>query len=175
MAKRANYVVPFRRKREGKTDYKKRLNLLKSGASRLVVRPSNKHMIVQLVDYKKDGDVIVSTAHSKELKKFGWDFATSNLPAAYLTGLLCGFRGQKKGVKKAILNLGLFPSVKGSRSYAALKGAIESGLKIPVGEDVFPDEKRISGEHITHKDKESITEKFEKVKKKIVQTFKKGK
>ncbi|OYT41430.1 MAG: 50S ribosomal protein L18 [Candidatus Altiarchaeales archaeon ex4484_43] len=172
MAKRADYVVPFRRRREGKTNYKKRLNLLKSRATRLVVRPSNKHMLVQLVDYKKNGDVIVSTAYSKELKKFGWDFATGNLPAAYLTGLLCGFRGQKRGVKRAILDLGPFPSVKGSRSYAALMGAIDSGLKIPVGEDVLPDEKRISGKHMSNK-YENITEKFEEVKKKIVRAFKK--
>jgi len=172
MAKRADYVVPFRRKREGKTNYKKRLNLLKSRVTRLVVRPSNKHMLVQLVDYKENGDVVISTAYSKELKKFGWDFATGNLPAAYLTGLLCGFRGQEKGVKRAILDLGLFPSVKGSRSYAALKGAIDSGLKIPVGEGVLPDEKRISGEHISDK-YEGITEKFEEVRKEIVRTFKK--
>jgi len=172
MAERADYVVPFRRKGEGKTNYKKRLNLLKSGATRLVVRPSNKHMVVQLVDYKKKGDVITSTACSKELKKFGWDFSTSNLPAAYLTGLLCGFRSQKKGVKMAILDLGLFPSVKGSRSYAALKGAIDSGLKIHAEENVFPDEKRISGGHISNKD-EDITEKFEEIKKKIVRAFKK--
>ena len=41
MARKAAYVVPYRRKREGKTDYKGRMNLLKSETTRLVVRPSN--------------------------------------------------------------------------------------------------------------------------------------
>jgi large subunit ribosomal protein L18 len=169
MARRADYVVPFRRKREGKTDYKKRLNLLKSEATRLVVRPSNKHTLVQLVDYRENGDVIVSTAHSKELKKFGWDTPSGNLPSAYLTGLLCGLRGQKKGVKMAILDLGLFLSVKGSRSYAALKGATDSGLKIPSGGEILPDEERVSGGHIAGE----VKEKFGEVREKIVKTFKK--
>jgi large subunit ribosomal protein L18 len=175
MATGADYVVPFRRKRDGKTNYKKRLDLLKSGVTRLVVRPSNKHIVVQLVDYKKDGDVIVSAAHSRELKTFGWDYATSNVPAAYLTGLLCGFRGQKRGVKRVVLDLGLIPSVRGSRSYSALKGAMDSGLNIPAGENVFPDEKRISGWHMADKGKGDITENFETSKKKIMQNSKKGK
>ncbi len=173
MAKKADYIVSFRRKREGKTDYKTRFNLLKSGATRLVVRPSNKHVTVQLVDYKKNGDAVSSAAYSHELKKFGWDSATGNLPSAYLTGLLCGLRGQKKGVKMAILDMGPFPSIKGSRIYAAVKGATDSGLKIPTGEDVFPNEERTSGGHITHKGDENITEKFEKTKEKIILTFKK--
>ncbi len=173
MAKKADYVVPYRRKRKGKTDYKNRLNILKSETTRLVVRPSNKHMMVQLVDYKMDGDIIVSSANSQELKKFGWDFTAGNTPSAYLVGLLCGLRGQKKGVKKAILDTGLITSVKGSRNYASLKGAIDSGLKIPAGEGVFPNEERIDGKHIAHMDKENITKEFTKVKKKIIESFKK--
>ena len=50
MANKKTYTVPFRRKREGKTNYKKRLGLLKSKSLRLVVRKSNKHILVQLVD-----------------------------------------------------------------------------------------------------------------------------
>ncbi|MDK2384746.1 MAG: 50S ribosomal protein L18, partial [Candidatus Korarchaeota archaeon] len=38
MARSARYKVRFRRRREGKTDYKKRLALLKSGLPRMVVR-----------------------------------------------------------------------------------------------------------------------------------------
>lgn len=173
MAKKADYVVQYRRKREGKTDYKKRLGLLKSETTRLVVRPSNKHMKAQLIDYRVNGDVVVSSAHSKELKKFGWNNATGNLPAAYLTGLLCGLRGQKKGVKKALLDMGLLPSIKGCRSYSTLKGVLDSGLKIPADEKVFPDEKRICGEHIALHGRENITKEFTKVKEKIIETFKK--
>jgi large subunit ribosomal protein L18 len=173
MARKAAYVVPYRRKREGKTDYKGRMNLLKSETTRLVVRPSNKHMTVQLIDYRKEGDLVVSMAHSKELMALGWNYSTSNLPAAYLTGLLCGLRGTKKGVKTAILDIGLFPSIAGSKTYAALKGAIDAGLKIPANEIVFPNEKRISGEHITQKGKEKLTEEFAKVKDRILETGKK--
>ncbi len=171
MARKADYVVPYRRKREGKTDYKGRMNLLKSETTRLVVRPSNKHMTVQLVDYRKEGDLVVSMAHSKELAEFGWKNATSNLPAAYLTGLLCGIRGTKKGVKSAILDIGLCPSIAGSKTYAALKGAVDAGLKIPADEVIFPDPKRITGEHI--KGKENLTEIFAKVKEKITEAGKK--
>lgn len=170
MARKAAYVVPYRRKREGKTDYKGRMNLLKSETTRLVVRPSNKHMTVQLIDYRKEGDLVVSMAHSKELAEFGWNYSTANLPAAYLTGLMCGLRGTKKGVKTAILDIGLFPSIAGSKTYAALKGAIDAGLKIPANEIVFPNEKRISGEHIKGKE---LTEVFAKVKDKILETGKK--
>jgi large subunit ribosomal protein L18 len=173
MARKADYVVHYRRKREGKTDYKGRMNLLKSETTRLVIRPTNKHTIVQLIDYRKDGDVVVSTAHSKELAKLGWSGAASNLPAAYLTGLLCGLRGQKKGVKKAILDIGLRPSVKGSRSYSALKGAIDSGLKVPADESVFPSEERLSGKHMTGKGKEDAAEMFSKAKEQIQESLKK--
>jgi hypothetical protein len=32
--------------------------------------------------------------------------------------------------------------------YAALKGAIDAGLKIPYNEEILPSEDRIKGEHI---------------------------
>lgn len=175
MAKTADYVVQYRRKRENRTDYKSRLRLLKSETTRLVLRPTNKHMLAQLVDYRKEGDVVVAAASSKELTKLGWRYATSNTPAAYLTGLLCGIRGQKKGIKNAVPDIGLRRSIKGSRIYAALKGAIDSGLKIPADENIFPDENRLMGEHIAsyHKGRESITEEFNKIKEKINETLRK--
>ncbi|MBN2014096.1 MAG: 50S ribosomal protein L18 [Candidatus Altiarchaeota archaeon] len=172
MAKKADYVVQYRRKREGKTDYMKRLGLLKSKTTRLVVRPSNKHITAQLIDYRTNGDMVISSANSKELKKFGWNAATGNTPAAYLTGLLCGLRGQKKGIKKAVLDIGLLQSIKGSRRYAVLKGAMDSGLKIPADEGMFPDEKRISGEHIAQIGKENITKEFTEVREKLTEAFK---
>ena len=48
MATGAKYVVQYRRKRELRTNYRKRLNLLKSGLTRLIARPSNKHLVLQL-------------------------------------------------------------------------------------------------------------------------------
>jgi hypothetical protein len=51
-------------------------------------------------------------------------------------------------VKDAVLDVGLNPPVKGSRIYAALKGAVDGGLEVPYNPDVIPDESRITGEHI---------------------------
>ena len=45
MATGPRYAVKFRRRREGKTDYKKRLNLLKSELPRFIVRISNKYIL----------------------------------------------------------------------------------------------------------------------------------
>ncbi|MEA3254511.1 MAG: 50S ribosomal protein L18 [Candidatus Altiarchaeota archaeon] len=148
MAKGAGYVVQYRRKREGKTNYKKRLNLLKSRKPRLVIRHSNKRVITQIIDYGKEGDIVIASADSGELMKYGWKFSTNNLPAAYLTGFLCTKRGIYKGSKEATLDIGLHPPIKGSRIYSALKGAIDSGLDVPKDDSVFKDEKRIAGNHV---------------------------
>jgi large subunit ribosomal protein L18 len=43
------YRVPWRRRREGKTNYYKRLKLIRSGKPRLVVRRTNKYIIAQIV------------------------------------------------------------------------------------------------------------------------------
>ncbi|MGV8141632.1 MAG: 50S ribosomal protein L18 [Candidatus Woesearchaeota archaeon] len=141
-------VVNFRRKREGRTDYKKRLKMLVSGIPRLVVRRTNKSIIVQLVEYSENGDKVVVTANGSDLKKLGWKHATGNLPASYLTGMLAAQKAKKKGVEKAIVDLGLQPPKGGSRLYAAVKGAKDNGLEIPVSEEVFPSEDRIVGKHI---------------------------
>lgn len=172
MAKGATYVVQYRRKRNRQTDYKTRLNLLKSGKPRLVIRPSNRHIIAQVVDYREDGDIVLASAHSSELKNFGWDFSMSNVPAAYLTGMLCGLRASSSGVKDMILDLGLYPSIHGSRLYAALKGAIDAELSIPCREGIFPDADRISGKHIADYGGKDIPKKFDKIKKSILKSFK---
>jgi len=144
-----SYRVPFRRRREGKTDYQARTALVLSQLPRLVVRGTLKHMNVQVVKAKAIGDEVVVSAHSNELaKSYGWKGSSGNTSAAYLTGLLCGYRAVANGVKKCVLDLGLqFPS-KGARVFAALKGFIDAGVSVPYGKDVLPNEKRISGEHV---------------------------
>lgn len=94
-----NFQVKRRRRREGKTDYKHRTNMLrqdcnKFGAvkSRLVVRITNTKVIVAVVKAYLDGDRVVSYADSTELKNYGVDFGLTNYFAAYATGLLCGRR-----------------------------------------------------------------------------------
>jgi len=143
------YRVPWRRRREGKTNYYKRLKLIKSGKPRLVVRKSNKYIIVQVAVPAIEGDKIIAAAHSRELvKKYGWNGGTGNTPAAYLTGLLAGLRAKEKGVGEAVLDIGLHEPIKGARVFAALKGALDAGLEIPHSEEILPSEDRIRGEHI---------------------------
>jgi large subunit ribosomal protein L18 len=103
---------------------------------------------VQIVNASVVGDSTVASAISTELGGHGWTAGTGNIPAAYLTGLLAGRRAKSRGVKEAVLDVGLNPPVKGSRIYAALKGAVDAGLEVPHNPEVLPDESRISGEHI---------------------------
>ncbi|MCD6089802.1 50S ribosomal protein L18 [Candidatus Bathyarchaeota archaeon] len=150
MAKGPSYNVPYRRRREGKTDYHRRKKLLISGLPRLVARKTNKHIIAQIVEASIEGDRVLASAHSSELrKKFGWLGSLKNLPAAYLTGLLCGYRALKRNVKKAILDIGLQTPSKGARVFAVMKGCIDAGIEIPHGEEILPSEERIEGRHIS--------------------------
>ena len=162
MASKKVFTVPFRRKREGKTDYKRRLSLLKSKSLRLVIRKSNKHILAQIINYGDQGDLVLKTAHSNELKSYGWKVNNSNIPASYLTGLLLG---KKSGQEQVIIDLGLQTPVKGSRIFAVVKGAMDAGLKIKSSEEVMPTEERITGKHI--KDSK-VAELFEKTKNNIL-------
>jgi large subunit ribosomal protein L18 len=150
MAKRI--AMQYRRKREGRTDYKKRLVLLKSGLPRLIIRASNKGIQAQLATYEADGDRIIATVQSTELKKHGWNLPTGNLPAAYLVGMLLAQKAKKHNVSDdVIIDIGLQKHHKGGRLYAVAKGAMDAGMTVRVGEDVLPTEDRISGAHINDK------------------------
>ncbi len=164
------YRMPFKRRRLGKTDYKKRLKLLLSGKPRLVVRRSLKYISAQVIQFSSEGDKTIVSAISKELKKLGWKFACDNLPAAYLTGLLIGKRALEKDIKEAILDMGLYRSTKGNRIYAVVKGAMDAGLKIPCNEKMLPSAERIKGLHIASYNEKfkSIVDEFEKIKQKIL-------
>lgn len=155
--------LPYRRKRDGRTNYRKRLTLLVSGSHRVVVRKTNKNMIVQVVNYAENGDAVIVTANSSELNKLGWTHATGNLPAAYLTGMLAARKALKKNVKSAIVDLGLQIPSKGSRLFAAVKGSIDGGLDVKASDEAFPKEERLSGKHIN----ESVAKMFTEVKTKI--------
>lgn len=148
MAHGPTYRVKFRRRREGKTNYYRRRRLLHSRESRLVVRKSNTRMIVQVINATVVGDTTVASAVSSELETYGWKAGIGNLPAAYLTGLLAGLRAKARGVDTVVLDVGLHPPVRGSKVYAALKGAIDAGIEVGHNPDVLPDETRISGEHV---------------------------
>lgn len=197
MAKGPAYRVPYRRRREGKTDYRHRKKLIISKLPRLVVRKTNRNFIAQVVMATVIGDVVIASAHSRELRKrFGWLGSLNNLPAAYLVGLLCGLRAAAKGVEKAILDIGLHTPSKGAAVFAAMKGFVDAGVEVPHDESILPEETRIRGEHIakyaellvsTNKEKymryfseylarglppEKLPEHFEAVKEKILEAFK---
>ena len=155
-------IVPHRRRREGKTDYRKRLALIKSGKPRLVVRKSNKSINCQIVSYESKGDKTLLNANALELNGFGWSGPTGNIPAAYLTGMLCAKKALENKIEEAILDVGLYSGINGSRIFAVLKGAVDGGLKIPHSEEAFPSDDRISGKHIPKGEK--IIKEFEATK-----------
>lgn len=138
----------LRRKLEGKTDYRKRLGLLKSGKDRLLVRKSNKNILAQIIRYSPEGDIILISAHSNELKKHGWKLSKNNLPASYLLGFLMGKKAKKAGVKDVILDIGRHISTKGSKIYALVKGVVDSGVSVPCSEEIMPQEDKIKGKCI---------------------------
>jgi large subunit ribosomal protein L18 len=163
------YRVPFRRRREGKTDYQKRLKLLLGRKPRVVVRKSNKYIRIQLVSEDKLGDKTFVAVISSELGGYGYEGGKCNMPATYLTGLLFGKKAKEVGFDDAILDIGLHTPVHGSNVYAALKGALDSGMTIPHDTAVFPSDERIRGEHIAKFLKDtSILDNFDSVKEKIM-------
>ena len=153
-----------KRRREAKTDYKLRLNLLKSEKPRIVIRRTNKYFIVQVVESHEAQDKILSTTTSKDLLKNGWDKkyegSLKSIPAGYLTGLLVA-KSLEKG--DYIIDLGMTRTIAGNRSYSVVKGLIDGGAKINANEKVFPKEERLNGEHT----KEEIKVMIAKIKEKL--------
>ena len=142
------FTVQFKRKREGRTYYRKRLKILMSSKYRLVIRKSLRNLHASIIEYNPNGDKILFTVDPTSLSKIGWKGNNGNLPSAYLIGMIVGKKAIEKGIKEAVLDLGFNNSTKGSRLYAALAGAIDSGLKIPCNQEILPPKDRISGEHI---------------------------
>ncbi len=133
------------RRRSALTNYKRRIALLKSGMTRIVVRKSNRKVIVQAVSYSKKGDSVLASAESQELKQYGWP-ARANVPTAYLTGLLLAKKAHGKVSGNAILDVGLYKPVKSSVAFAGARGAADGGIKLL--SSISIDEKRLKGSHI---------------------------
>ncbi|KAG7571084.1 hypothetical protein FFLO_00909 [Filobasidium floriforme] len=170
----SRFQVKARRRREGKTDYyaRKRLvaqakNKYNSPKYRLVVRFTNKQVIVQIVYAKLQGDFVFCAASSSELPRYGVKHGLTNWTSAYATGLLCARRALKKlgldekyeGITepdgemtitealegddeprpfKVFLDVGLKRTTTGNRIFGALKGASDGGLYVPHNEKRFP-------------------------------------
>jgi len=105
----SRYQTKFRRRREGKTDYRQRKRLCcqaknkyQSPKYRLVVRFTNKFVICQIAYSLIDGDRILAQATSRELARYGLEVGLKNYSAAYCTGLLVARRLlQKVGLDEA--------------------------------------------------------------------------
>ncbi len=163
----------YRRRREQKTDYRKRLALLKSRKIRLVVRRNINNIHAQLVEYNAGGDRTIAEEVSKNLSKYGWKGHNGNIAAAYLIGLVIGFKALKSNIKEAVLDMGLQRSTKGSAIYATVAGARDAGLDIPAGEEMLPSKERLQGLHTASLAK-ALKTKQDRYKRQFGDCLKKG-
>jgi large subunit ribosomal protein L18 len=158
------FHVKPRRHRQRKTDYHRRLRLLRSKKTRIVVRRSLQNIRVQFIDYNQQGDEIVASAISSELKStYQWKYSADSTPAAYLTGLLAGARAKKAGIEEGVLDIGLYHPTKGSRVFAALKGVLDAGVDCPHDEEMLPSKERLAGAHLNKDIKPSIDDIHKKI------------
>ena len=68
-----------KRRRLGKTDYHRRMRLLRSGAPRAVVRVSNTQVTCQLISYNPGGDSIIESVNGKALvESYSWPSGSSS-------------------------------------------------------------------------------------------------
>lgn len=118
------FQVKYRRRREGKTDYRARRQMVlqdktKFGSPkyRLVVRITNRDVIAQIVHAKVAGDDVIQAAYSHELPAFGINFGLTNYAAAYATGLLVA--------RRTLAKLGIADKFEGAKEatgeYAAVR------------------------------------------------------
>ncbi|KAL7784380.1 hypothetical protein V8C37DRAFT_395850 [Trichoderma ceciliae] len=171
----SRYQTKYKRRREGKTDYYARKRLITQAKNkynapkyRLVVRFTNKDIIMQIVSSEISGDKVLAAAYAHELKAYGINHGLTNWSAAYATGLLIARRVLSKlgldkdfvGVEeadgeftlteaaetdngerrpfKAFLDVGLARTSTGARVFGALKGASDGGIFVPHSEKRFP-------------------------------------
>ncbi len=123
----ASTSMKFRRRRQGLTDYRKRLELVKSGLARVVVRRSNRRITGQVVAYEERGDRVLASVDSRELEKYGWP-SRNNRPTAYLSGLLLAKKA--KAGAELILDIGVAAPVRGSVPFVFAKGCADGGMKL---------------------------------------------
>jgi len=170
----SRYQTKYARRRAGKTDYYARKRLITQAKNkynapkyRLVVRFTNRDIVLQIVTSEISGDKVFAAAYSHELKAYGIEHGLTNWAAAYCTGLLLARRVLKKlgmdedfqGVEeadgeytlteaaegeesrrpfKAFLDVGLARTSTGARVFGAMKGASDGGIYIPHSENRFP-------------------------------------
>lgn len=140
------YTNTLKRIRQNKTNYRKRSAILIGRRSFITTKISSQNISAQTLKPTLTGDVVIASAHSRELIHHGWKGAMNNMPACYLTGLLLGKKSIEKGATNAVLYTGNHPFT--TRIAACLKGIVDSGINIPVSKESLPGEYRVSGKHI---------------------------
>ncbi|TQD80195.1 hypothetical protein C1H46_034249 [Malus baccata] len=125
------FQVKYKRRREGKTDYRARIRLINQDKNkyntpkyRFVVRFTNKDIVAQIVSASIAGDLVLAAAYAHELPHYGLEVGLTNYAAAYCTGLLLARRVLKK--------LEMDDEYEGN-----VEGALDGGLDIPHGEKRF--------------------------------------
>lgn len=158
--------IDKRRRKENRTDYGKRIKLLKSELPRVVFRRTNKYVTSQYVESYEAQDKVVLGTSSKELLNLGWpkkaEGSLKSITATYLTGLLMAKKILEKKLKNPIVDLGMIKVLHKTKVFAFIKGLIDGGLEINCKEEALPSEERISGEHLKNK------VNFEEIKSKIM-------
>jgi len=156
-----------RRRFQGKTDYLKRIKLLKSKSPRLIFRKTNKYIIAQYIESKEAKDKTVFGLTSKDLLKYGWpkEFSGSlkSITASYFVGFLMGKKIKDKKLKIPIIDSGMIRILGKSRFFGFVKGLVDSGIEIKCEEKNFPKEERIKGKNL----KKDFSSEFEKIKLKL--------
>ncbi|KHG14330.1 60S ribosomal L5 [Gossypium arboreum] len=125
------FQVPYKRRREGKTDYRARIRLINQDKNkyntpkyRFVVRFSNKDVTAQIVSANIAGDMVLASAYSHELPRYGLEVGLTNYAAAYCTGLLLG--------RRVLKMLEMDDEYQGN-----VEGALDAGLDIPHSDKRF--------------------------------------
>jgi large subunit ribosomal protein L18 len=156
-----------RRRKEFKTDYSKRIKILKSEKPRIVFRKTNRYFIIQYVISEEARDKIIFGINSKELLKYGWSEknkgSLKSIPAAYLVGILLGKRILKEKKEIPIIDFGMARVLHKTKLYGFLKGLKDSGVPLECEEEYFPSSERIEGVHLKNKiNFKEIKQKIEK-------------
>ena len=171
----SRFQTKYKRRRSGKTDYYARRRLISQAKNkynapkyRLVVRFTNRDIVMQIIKSEITGDKVFVAAYGHELKRYGISHGLTNWAAAYACGLLIARRALKKldldedfvGVEEAdgeyklteagevdgeerrpfkcFLDVGLSRTSTGARVFGAMKGASDGGILIPHSENRFP-------------------------------------
>ncbi|MBA0640529.1 hypothetical protein Goklo_023457, partial [Gossypium klotzschianum] len=150
------FQVKFKRRREGKTDYRARIRLINQDKNkyntpkyRLVARFTNKDIVAQIIHASISGDIVLAAAYSHELPHYGLEVGLTNYAAAYCVGLLLARRVLKQlemdteyeGNVEATGDDFTVEPAESRRPFRALLdvglGALDGGVDIPHSEKRF--------------------------------------